>query len=119
MRHKDLRNRRPPPYNLLHFNREKAPVSFQKHGTIFRNRPVFFLCLSATLKKPEMGFSRTRVYASRASSSFIFLPSPFTHEYINLIFKLIQVNKRRFFAFTEGEYKRVKPSHVSFYPSTS
>ena len=66
MRHKDLRNRRPPPYNLLHFNREKAPVSFQKHGTIFRNRPVFFLCLSATLKKLEMGvFSHTRIRVAR------------------------------------------------------
>ena len=66
MRHKDLRNRRPPPYNLLHFNREKAPVSFQKHGTIFRNRPVFFLCLSGTLKKPEMGvFSHTRIRVAR------------------------------------------------------
>ena len=66
MRHKDLRNRRPPPYNLLHFNREKALVSFQKHGTIRLNRPVFFLCLSATLKKPEMGvFSHTRIRVAR------------------------------------------------------
>ena len=66
MRHKDLRNRRPPPYNLLHFNREKALVSFQKHGTIRLNRPVFFLCLSGTLKKPEMGiFSHTRIRVAR------------------------------------------------------
>lgn len=66
MRRKDLRNRQPPPYNLLHFNREKALVSFQKHGTIFRNRPVFFLCISGTLKKPEIGvFSHTRIRVAR------------------------------------------------------
>lgn len=75
--------------------------------------------LGQVKKSRKWVFSRTRVYASRASSSFIFLPSPFTHDPINLIFRLIQVNKRRIFAFTEGEYKRVKPSHASFYPSTS
>lgn len=117
MRHKDLRNRRPPPYNLLHFNREKALVSFQKHGTIRLNRPVFFLCLSGTLKKPEMGvFSHTRIRVARLKQ---FHFSAFTHKPIYLIFNPLQVNKRRIFAFTEGEYKRVKPSHASFYPSTS
>lgn len=119
MRYKDLRNRRPPPYNLLHFNREKAPVSFQKHGTIFRNHPVFFYAFRARWKKPEMGiFSHTRIRVARLKQ-FHFSALPFTHEYINLIFRLIQVNKRRIFAFTVGEYKRVKPSHASFYPSTS
>ena len=115
MRHKDLRNRRPPPYNLLHFNREKALVSFQKHGTIRLNRPVFFLCLSGTLKKPEMGvFSHTRIRVARLKQ---FHFSAFTHKPIYLIFNPLQVNKRCIFAFTEGEYKRVKPSHAYTYSS--
>lgn len=61
-------------------------------------------------------FSHTRIRVARLKQ---FHFSAFTHEYIILIFNSLRVNKRRIFAFTEGEYKRVKPSHASFYPSTS
>lgn len=59
-------------------------------------------------------FSHTRIRVARLKQ---FHFPAFTHEHINLIFNSLQVNKRRIFAFTEGEYKRVKPSHSYTYSS--
>ena len=80
MRHKDLRNRRPPPYNLLHFNREKAPVSFQKRGTNCSIRPAFLFRFRTAIPHGGEGeaTSCARTRDTRASTGFRFFSSPFT-----------------------------------------
>lgn len=123
MRHKDLRNRRPPPYNLLHFNREKAPVSFQKRGTNCSIRPAFFVpspCRgSPTAVKVKQRLVRTRVIRAPLQVFVFHLhPSP------TLLFRLngrhFGVNIDPLFCLhLESEPQFEKPSPLSNYDTTS
>ena len=78
MRRKDLRNRQPPPYNLLHFNREKLSSLFKNTGRFSEIVPCFSMPFGH-VEKAGNGHFLAHAYTRRAPQvvSFCCLhPSP-------------------------------------------